>query len=51
MVISDLNIKYFTVIPSKTNSVLVVNTNTPLTFSVTGEPLQAVAWWYPEVFQ
>jgi hypothetical protein len=50
MVIDDLNI-FRPVIPTKADSILVIYPDAVMTFSVTNQSLQPVAWWRAEVSQ
>jgi hypothetical protein len=51
MVINDLRIKRVAVLPSKTDTPLIVDSNAPLARPIAGELLQPVCWWNTKVFQ
>ena len=51
MVIYDLDIKGITVFEAKTYTPLVVDSNAPLTFTVTSQSFKSVAWRDMKVFK
>jgi len=48
VVIYYLNIIGITILPGEAYSPLIVHTDTPLPFSVTGQFLQVICWWNTE---
>ena len=50
MVVDDLYV-FGAVIPAKTDSILIIDSNAELAFSVTFEPFQPIAWWTSQIVQ
>jgi hypothetical protein len=51
MVVNNLNISRSLISPTKTNSELVIDTNTPLALSVAAECLKAISRWHTHIIQ
>jgi hypothetical protein len=51
VIVDDLDLVGVRVPPFETDSPLVIDANTPLTFSVTFELLQSVGRWYAQVLE
>ena len=51
MVIRDFDIIRIAVIPAKTNSPLVIDSNAVLAFPIANQFLKTIRWWNTKVFQ
>jgi hypothetical protein len=51
VVVDNFNPVRVAILPAKTNTVLVVDTDAVLAFALARESLQSVAWWYPQIMQ
>jgi len=51
MVINDLNISRTVISPAKTDAILLIDSNTVLSFAVAGQRFKSIARWYPQFFQ
>jgi hypothetical protein len=51
VIINDLDIVRISFTPLKTDTPLIVNSDTPLTFPITFKLFQSIGWWDSQVVQ
>jgi hypothetical protein len=49
VIVCDFDFVDIVLLPTKTNSILLIDPNAMLTFSVPTQPLQPVPWWDPQL--
>jgi hypothetical protein len=49
VVIRDLNLVDISSLPSETDPILIINSDTVLSAPVRPQPFQAISWWYSEL--
>jgi len=51
MIVDDFDLDWLVIDPGEAHPVLIVDPNAVLAIPITGQSLQTVAWWNPEIFE